>query len=71
MKPYVGMLVTEFIGSDSYANEIAHITKNAARLTLKNGAIYTLRNSGWYRPVGGKTGYLTLGKAENYRDQSF
>lgn len=68
--PRVGEGATHCIGSDRYAVTITAVSRTAHKV-VADGATYTRRRDGRYRPQGCSYGSLVLGVSENYLDPHF
>lgn len=77
--PAVGMPATYVIGSDNYAGTISYVSPSGAFvLFVKPGWTrsdqflrFNRSAKGRYQTAGGRSGYLHLGTARDYRDPSF
>ena len=66
----VGVPVTYSIGSDRYADEIAHITPSLHTITLASGKKYRW-NAKYNTYKMGRSFWLSIGYARPYSDPSF
>lgn len=74
-QPRVGLLATQWIGSDRYGGVVTGMSPSGHRLIFRSKSgrelVFTRRKDGRYRPRRDRAGGLSFGHADDYWDPDF